>query len=121
VGSASSEHREDRVADELLDNALIALDGTGQQAERLVDAANDLLCVELGHEPRVVHDVREQGRDDPAVAGNGRADRQASGALVAEARGRCIRCAARRAPDRSPPTSLPVHGGDMVRRPPARE
>ncbi len=115
VCPAGAEHGEDRIPDELLDDALVSLDGTGQQPEGLIDPADDLFGIELGHEARVVHDVREQGGHDPAIAGNRRAGGQAPGALVAEARGRRIRRAARRAAHRPRPTPLPIHPAHMVR------
>jgi hypothetical protein len=68
VGDGPAEHREDRVADELLARAVELLDRVAHRDERRVDAAPDLLGVVLGDQPDVVDEVREQGGDDPAIA-----------------------------------------------------
>ena len=116
VRPSSAEHREDRVADELLDGAVISLHGRGEKAERLVDPADDLLGVELGDEARVVDDVGEQRGDDPAVARRSDDRREDAPALVAEpGRGR-VRCAARGTTHGLRAASPPTLHRMMVRR-----
>ena len=62
-----AEHREDRVADELLARSAESLNLLGHGPKGVGDAGLDELGIMLGDHPNVVDDVREQRGDDSAI------------------------------------------------------
>jgi hypothetical protein len=66
-----AEHRHHRVADELLDRALVALDHRGHLVEVAFHHAPERLRVEPLAERRRARDVREDDRDDAAALRDG--------------------------------------------------
>ena len=68
VGAGRAEHGHDRVPDELLDEAVVALDRSRQLPEQVALEGADLLRVERLRERGESRQVREQDGDQPPVA-----------------------------------------------------
>ena len=69
VARGPAEHREDRVADELLAGALVLHDRLAHRGQCGGHPRAHLLGIVLGDHPHVVHEVGEERRHDPPVAG----------------------------------------------------
>jgi hypothetical protein len=88
VSGRKAEHREDRVADVLLQGAAEAVDLRGESPEELVEAAARGLGVERLHQPRGIDQVGEQHRDHPALLAAARDAGAAGGAETSPSRRR---------------------------------
>ena len=67
VALGPAEHREHRVADELLAGPVERLDRRDHRPERRVDLPPDVLGIVLGDEPDVVDEIGEEGGHDPPI------------------------------------------------------
>ena len=67
VALGPAEHREHRVADELLAGPVERLDRLDHRPERRVDLPPDVLGIVLGDEPDVVDEIGEEGGHDPPI------------------------------------------------------
>jgi hypothetical protein len=84
-----SEHGHDGVADEFLERTAEPDHGLAEDPQRGVDPDPHLLRVELVDQPRIAHDVGEEGGHHPAIPDvKGRRGLKVPATDVAEARSR---------------------------------
>jgi hypothetical protein len=71
VTDRRAEERQERIAREFLDVALVATDDVREGRDERIDHLEQLLGIELVREGREAGDVREQRRDQPSLLGDG--------------------------------------------------
>ena len=86
MGDRPAEHGEDRVANEFLARAVVALDRVDHRDQGGVDAPPDLLRIMLRDQSDVVDEVREERGHDPAIPGRPRGGRIRWATVAAGAR-----------------------------------
>ena len=102
VGDRGAPHRHDRIADELLDDAAVAIDDHPRPLEVLVLELAHRLRVTVGRERREADEVGEEDRHHTSFRGAARERRRRScrlsGAVTPDARGSCRSLPQNRAP-----------------------